>query len=404
MIHMDKVNTNKKLDAKQGLKDISHLNELPAASFKTDANSRPIDMFIHKYNAELIQYPSLQRNSVWGPKDQEELIESLIRGIPIPPLYMNKCRNKKGDEVWEVLDGRQRITALMDFFVHNMVRINNNLPKSYEHLEGYRYKDIEKNNPLFAGKFASIQLPVVWMDDAPEQLKKEFFQKLNKGGKALSPGELAHSSLEPANKYMVRLMETHFYKQHVHKTQRYAEYVPVSKVVHFILKAKQKDNTFMYNPRVLNGWKSLIVTNSNHIQTDLDDLHEHRNEGAIPYIDAEVDRVCELIDEVLGELEIESPNNNLITNMIISLLILEDKGEAKAMSHDELKQSFEGLVKLWNAGHAPILRQKMKTGLSNITTDEGVLINECDKLESKSKTSLADIMENIRDDTYSNYV
>lgn len=395
--------TEHKIDGSQKLKDITHLKELPATAFDTDAGSKPISAFIEKYNAGLIDYPSMQRGEVWTDKDQSELIESLIRGIPIPPVYINRCTKDDG-KVWEVLDGRQRITALMDFFVENLVHINKNLPKDYENLFNYRYGDIEETNPLFAGKFTSLQLPVIWMDNAPDELKKEFFQKLNKSGKALTAGELAHSSLDPAKGYMVSLLKTPFYEKNVQITSRFAQYVPASKIVHFIYKSLQKDKTFEYNPLELNGWKNRISRNAGNIQTDLDNLHASRNEQFHTCLETEVERVCTLINEIFGDLEIECPNSKLVTNMIISLLILEDKSNATAMGHDELRKAFKGLVELWNAGRSPHLRQKMRTELNNITNDEAVWINECDKLESMSKTSLADVLENLRNDVYSNYV
>lgn len=405
MLFMSNEEEIKKLDASIGLKDISHLDGLPAVTFKSSANNIQISEFLDQYDSGLIEYPKLQRNGVWSLKDQAELIESLIRGIPIPPVYINSCRTKDGKQKWEVLDGRQRITALVDFFTNNTVKINSNLPEGYKELRGYTFEEIEKANLKFAVQFKTILLPVIWLDEAPGELKREFFQKLNKGGKALSVGELAHSTLQPADALMASIMKTDFYKKNVHKTRRFAEYVPVSRVLHFILRSVQKDKTFVYNRPGLNGWKAGIITNTRDIQTDLDNLHESKDdeENFIPELNTEVKRVCNLIDEILGDVEIESVNNKLIINMLLALLILEDKRDAQAMTHQELKQAFTGLIKIWAKGHAPMLRQKIKTELANITYDEELVINECNKLESLSKTTFADVLENLRNDTYSQY-
>lgn len=393
-----------KLDASQALKDISNLKNLPASPFKPEPGSITIDDILSKVEDNSIAYPDIQRNAVWKVKDQAELIESLIRGIPIPPIYINRCRDKGGKKLWEVLDGRQRITALIDFFHRNMFVINNHLPEGYENLVNYRYKDIEKNNPLFAGKFTSLSLPIIWMDNAPDELKQEFFQKLNKGGKALTVGELAHSSLDPAKDYMVKLMATPFYEEYVQKTNRYAEYVPASKVLHFMYRSMQKDHSFTYDPG-LNGWKNRIVTNTVDIQTDLDNIHDvDHKEEVHAALEAEMDRLCRLIDSVLGDIEINSPNNKLLTNMLIELLILDEGNEINTMTTEELTNSFNGLATIWNEGHTPERRQKRKTDLANITDEESLYFNECDKLESSSKNAIADVLENLRNDVYSNYV
>lgn len=395
-------NKTEKLDAKRKLGDISHIEGLPASSFSTDTGSKTIKEFLIKYDNELINYPSMQRGNVWNANDEAELIESLIKGIPIPPIYINK-NSDKGREVWEILDGRQRLTTIFHFFDENSIKINPNLPQGYENLQGYTFEEMKENNPALASEFKAIPLSVVWMDNASESMKSEFFQKLNKGGKALTPGELAHSTLSPASKYMKNLLKVPFYKLNMHESERFAQYVPLAKILHVILSSMQVDNSFVYHPIQLNGWKDRITNNPITVQTDLDNLHD-ADEKIYPYLKAEVERVCGLINEIFGKTEVSSSNNQLLTNMIIALLILEDPCNAQAMSHIDLRQSFEGMIKVWEKGHAPILRRKMKTELANITHNESILINECDKMSSKSKTAFADVLENLRNDTYSNYV
>ena len=90
--------------------------------------------------------------------------------------------------------------------------------------------------------------------------------------------------------------------------------------------------------------------------------------------------------------------------MITSLLILEDRSDSHSLSHDDLKQVFTGMVQLWNKGHVPLLRDKLKNNLANITSDEGLLVNECDRMQSTSKQNHADVLENLRNDAYSSYV
>lgn len=60
---------------------------------------------------ELIIDPDFQRNSVWNPKQKMELIESILMGIPIPVIYLFEMK----DGTKQVVDGRQRITAILDF-------------------------------------------------------------------------------------------------------------------------------------------------------------------------------------------------------------------------------------------------------------------------------------------------
>lgn len=56
--------------------------------------------------------PSYQRGDVWGSKDRSALIESILRGIPLPSIILLR---KRGPEPHEVVDGKQRLTAILRF-------------------------------------------------------------------------------------------------------------------------------------------------------------------------------------------------------------------------------------------------------------------------------------------------
>src|SRR5690349_17589901 len=56
-----------------------------------------------------------QRQFRWDVTRQSRLIESVLLGIPVPPLFM--ATNKVPGELssWEVVDGLQRIMTLINF-------------------------------------------------------------------------------------------------------------------------------------------------------------------------------------------------------------------------------------------------------------------------------------------------
>lgn len=56
--------------------------------------------------------PSYQRGNVWSDKESCELIDSVLRGIPLPSIILNQ---RKGDETLEIVDGKQRLTAILRF-------------------------------------------------------------------------------------------------------------------------------------------------------------------------------------------------------------------------------------------------------------------------------------------------
>ena len=70
-----------------------------------------------------------QRNYVWTRKQQIELIESVLIGLPLPLFYFS--RNSEGTII--VVDGRQRLTFFYMFMNDEFqLKMLKYLPKSYE--------------------------------------------------------------------------------------------------------------------------------------------------------------------------------------------------------------------------------------------------------------------------------
>jgi uncharacterized protein with ParB-like and HNH nuclease domain len=52
--------------------------------------------------------PGFQRDSVWTKRDRVNLIDSIIRNYPLPSVFLYR-REKEGDIIYDVVDGKQRI-------------------------------------------------------------------------------------------------------------------------------------------------------------------------------------------------------------------------------------------------------------------------------------------------------
>jgi hypothetical protein len=60
-----------------------------------------------------IQYPDYQREPrIWNSKKRQKLIDSMLRGLDIPKIYLYK--NKNGQ--YDCVDGQQRIETVFEFF------------------------------------------------------------------------------------------------------------------------------------------------------------------------------------------------------------------------------------------------------------------------------------------------
>ena len=65
----------------------------------------------------LVLSPSFQRRSVWGPGAKSYLIDTIIRGLPIPIIFMRDRRSNLGtlEPEREIVDGQQRIRTLISY-------------------------------------------------------------------------------------------------------------------------------------------------------------------------------------------------------------------------------------------------------------------------------------------------
>ena len=57
-----------------------------------------------------------QRGHVWTSKDKIALIDSIFQGIPIGKIVLIELPYKENSPAFEVLDGKQRITAIIKFY------------------------------------------------------------------------------------------------------------------------------------------------------------------------------------------------------------------------------------------------------------------------------------------------
>ena len=102
-------------------------------------------------NSEINLIPIYQRLFRWTGEQASKLIESILLGIPLPPIFVS-VRNGK----WEVIDGVQRISSILWFYgklsdeKHKKPLTLSNL-EILKELNGKTYNQLKKeySNSLF---------------------------------------------------------------------------------------------------------------------------------------------------------------------------------------------------------------------------------------------------------------
>lgn len=81
--------------------------------------------------------PDFQRNEVWTRAAQIMLIDTILRNIPIPKMYI-KSTIKNGDTYRIVIDGQQRLTSILKF-VKNELELDKPYVGEYV---GFKFNDL----------------------------------------------------------------------------------------------------------------------------------------------------------------------------------------------------------------------------------------------------------------------
>jgi hypothetical protein len=78
----------------------------------------------------LLISPKFQRRGVWKNPAKSYLVDTLIRGYPVPPIYIRVAQSAdKKKTIREVVDGQQRITAVLEFVAGKYALAKNVVPE-----------------------------------------------------------------------------------------------------------------------------------------------------------------------------------------------------------------------------------------------------------------------------------
>lgn len=143
-------------------------------------------------NKEIIIRPAFQRYFRWTLEQQTKFIESLLLGIPIPPIFV--AANDEG--VWELVDGLQRVSTILSFVGILDLSTGIDVENKWELLEGDRVKSLcgytyDKLPQRFrlALRHSVFRVEILkW--NSNYDMRYELFNRLNTGGTPLTQQEI----------------------------------------------------------------------------------------------------------------------------------------------------------------------------------------------------------------------
>lgn len=173
---------------------------------RTDAYQMSIGEIVSMYEtAEFVIDPEFQRLFRWDIGQKSKLIESLLLGIPIPSIFVFEQENG----TWELIDGLQRISTILEFMGRLRISDRGTLPPSL--LEGTSYLpalhnavweksehipgiSLDEQVPLDKSHQLAIRRSRISVEilkrPSENETKFDLFQRLNAGGTLANAQEL----------------------------------------------------------------------------------------------------------------------------------------------------------------------------------------------------------------------
>jgi uncharacterized protein with ParB-like and HNH nuclease domain len=121
-----------------------------------------------------------QRNPpVWVTPQKAALIDTILRGYPIPEIYLQEIVDSSGKEHHYVVDGQQRIRACLEFLQGDF-SLDPEISPEHGEVE---FDDLAEN---YRQQIYSYKFVVRVMPNVPEEEIRFIFKRLNQNVVALN--------------------------------------------------------------------------------------------------------------------------------------------------------------------------------------------------------------------------
>lgn len=139
-------------------------------------SQRDVESLINlKYLQGVDFNPDYQRDLVWNLADKESLIESIFNYVDIGKFVFFKREFSTDRELYEIIDGKQRLTTLIEF---------------YENRFKWRGKFYRQLCSLDRTHFNGYAVPIGFLERVDRKSILNTFVRLNTGGKPQDPEHL----------------------------------------------------------------------------------------------------------------------------------------------------------------------------------------------------------------------
>lgn len=140
-------------------------------------------------DGELVLNPTFQRGPVWSSQARTYLIDSIIRGYPIPKLLLRTSVDRDSRRTTrDVVDGQQRLRTIIDFNVGKFI-----LGDKAKEFKGFKYSSLSDE---LKDKFLNYKLTCEQLINASNEDVLEVFVRINSNAVPVSEAELRNARFD----------------------------------------------------------------------------------------------------------------------------------------------------------------------------------------------------------------
>ena len=244
---------------------------------------------------KLILDPDYQRRAIWGVDKKTAFIESLYMEIMIPPIYVVEIPGEDilDETKYEVVDGKQRLTAIMDFITGALRLSERDLEYYADIFGGKSFMEVRESDAEKTSQMLSSILDIyVITANSPEFTKYDIFARLNRGAEKLKVNEIRRAIYkskitglitEFVNEQLEKNRELYESVFSANDIKRYEDYGRFYRSLAFYLKSN-------INLEVVEGYNSRPREMINNV---LQDIQKGK-------IQVDADKIRHLLDITLG--------------------------------------------------------------------------------------------------------
>ena len=151
-------------------------------------NFQTIAWLYDLYKRKLLELdPPYQRRSVWNQSYKDYFIDTILQKYPVPAIFLYEEIDENGIAKYNVVDGKQRLTAIFEF-IQNVFPVSDAATTTE-----YRGKYFEEFTPDVKNRIWSYSTLIEYLPTADESVINNIFDRINRNVAKLTPQELRHA-------------------------------------------------------------------------------------------------------------------------------------------------------------------------------------------------------------------